>query len=69
MTNQILLDPIGNEGDKEIEGAVAHTSHDQEDGGYGWFVVLGAFMVQITSFGVVSSWYVCDKRKVKKINF
>ncbi|KAK4516366.1 uncharacterized protein ATC70_011337 [Mucor velutinosus] len=26
------------------------------DGGYGWFVVLGAFAVQITSFGVVSSW-------------
>ncbi|KAK4516364.1 Aa_trans domain-containing protein [Mucor velutinosus] len=26
------------------------------DGGYGWLVVLGAFAVQITSFGVVSSW-------------
>ncbi|KAG2195169.1 hypothetical protein INT47_006451 [Mucor saturninus] len=29
---------------------------DDHDGGYGWLVVLGAFMVQITSFGVVSSW-------------
>jgi hypothetical protein len=29
---------------------------DQPDGGYGWLVVLGAFCVQVTSFGVVSSW-------------
>lgn len=26
------------------------------DGGYGWIVVMGAFCVQITSFGIVSSW-------------
>lgn len=29
---------------------------DNHDGGYGWLVVMGAFMVQITSFGMVSSW-------------
>lgn len=27
------------------------------DGGFGWFVVLGTFMVQFTAFGTASSWY------------
>ncbi|KAF7727412.1 hypothetical protein EC973_007576 [Apophysomyces ossiformis] len=26
------------------------------DGGYGWFVVLGAFLIQSTSFGVATCW-------------
>ncbi|KAI8096592.1 major facilitator superfamily domain-containing protein [Halteromyces radiatus] len=30
---------------------------DFEDGGYGWFVVMGAFMVQVTSFGVMQEYY------------
>ncbi|KAI8394330.1 major facilitator superfamily domain-containing protein [Radiomyces spectabilis] len=29
---------------------------DLPDGGYGWFVVLGAFMVLVTTFGVSISW-------------
>lgn len=28
------------------------------DGGWGWLVVLGGFLVQITSFGTNTSWYV-----------
>jgi hypothetical protein len=28
------------------------------DGGYGWLVVLGGFLFQITSFGEAASWYV-----------
>ncbi|KAI8637727.1 major facilitator superfamily domain-containing protein [Parasitella parasitica] len=47
--------------EKDVEKASAQLSSVEEDeegpdGGYGWLVVLGAFSVQITSFGVVSSW-------------
>lgn len=31
---------------------------DDFDGGYGWFVVIGAFMVQFTAFSTASCWYV-----------
>ncbi|KAI8638407.1 hypothetical protein BD408DRAFT_436117 [Parasitella parasitica] len=26
------------------------------DGGYGWLVIIGTFMVQVTSFGTASCW-------------
>ncbi|KAL1926319.1 hypothetical protein VTP01DRAFT_5840 [Rhizomucor pusillus] len=29
---------------------------DDFDGGYGWFVVIGAFMVQFTAFSTASCW-------------
>ncbi|KAG2212863.1 hypothetical protein INT46_009655 [Mucor plumbeus] len=51
-----------NPSEKDVEKASAHlppvTDEEGPDGGYGWLVVLGAFSVQITSFGVVSSCFV-----------
>jgi hypothetical protein len=35
---------------------------EEHDGGYGWFVVLGAFFVQVTTFGTNTSWYVHRKK-------
>lgn len=32
------------------------SNEDQQDGGYGWFVVIGAFLAQFTGFGITSSW-------------
>ncbi|KAG1627958.1 hypothetical protein G6F44_012045 [Rhizopus delemar] len=45
--------------EKTVTAEGDQTSLEEEcDGGYGWWVVLGSFLVQITSFGVISSW--CD---------
>lgn len=44
---------VGKESEETVELPALDDDHD---GGYGWLVVLGAFMVQITSFGVISSW-------------
>ncbi|KAI8977306.1 major facilitator superfamily domain-containing protein [Mycotypha africana] len=33
------------------------TEEDGPDGGYGWFVVLGAFLVQVTTFGVMQDFF------------
>ncbi|EPB89705.1 hypothetical protein HMPREF1544_03505 [Mucor circinelloides 1006PhL] len=45
--------------EKDVEKGSAQlppvVEEEGPDGGYGWLVVLGAFAVQITSFGVVSS--------------
>jgi hypothetical protein len=41
----------------EIESDPQLPKVDEEyDGGYGWFVVLGAFCVQVTTFGMITSW-------------
>jgi hypothetical protein len=33
-----------------------YEDEDGCDGGYGWLVVLGAFFVQLTCFGIFTSW-------------
>ncbi|KAI9486309.1 MAG: major facilitator superfamily domain-containing protein [Benjaminiella poitrasii] len=35
---------------------IAIEEESAPDGGYGWLVILGTFMVQVTSFGVASCW-------------
>ncbi|KAI7900956.1 major facilitator superfamily domain-containing protein [Cokeromyces recurvatus] len=35
---------------------IEDNENDISDGGYGWLVILGSFMVQVTSFGVASCW-------------
>ncbi|KAG2193419.1 hypothetical protein INT47_006616 [Mucor saturninus] len=32
------------------------TVFEETDGGYGWLVILGTFMVQVTSFGPAACW-------------
>ncbi|KAI7904339.1 major facilitator superfamily domain-containing protein [Cokeromyces recurvatus] len=45
------------EGDIERDLSLNNEDNEEEfDGGYGWLVVLGAFCVQVTSFGIVTSW-------------
>lgn len=43
---------------KDVENGDAPPINHEEgpDGGYGWLVIFGAFCVQVTSFGVISSW-------------
>ncbi|KAG1608729.1 hypothetical protein G6F46_011336 [Rhizopus delemar] len=64
-SSDVSLGSSGTKDDGSLEKTVtADTERDQTsleeecDGGYGWWVVLGSFLVQITSFGIVSSW--CD---------
>ncbi|KAG0172376.1 hypothetical protein DFQ30_010610 [Apophysomyces sp. BC1015] len=44
-----------NEGIEEIDEATIRVEEEGPDGGYGWYIVLGAFMVQCTSFGTATS--------------
>lgn len=34
------------------------SDENNDDGGYGWIVVLGAFLSMFTVFGAMNSWYV-----------
>ncbi|KAG0164233.1 hypothetical protein DFQ28_007296 [Apophysomyces sp. BC1034] len=40
----------------DIDEATIRVEYEGPDGGYGWFVVLGAFIVQCTTFGTSTSW-------------
>ncbi|KAI8394331.1 uncharacterized protein BYT42DRAFT_40938 [Radiomyces spectabilis] len=51
-----LTDITNVEGDHEKAHGLPTPEEDLPDGGYGWFIILGAFMVQVTSFGTATSW-------------
>jgi hypothetical protein len=40
----------------QIESGALPKVEEEKDGGYGWLVVLGAFCVQVTTFGMCNSW-------------
>jgi hypothetical protein len=40
----------------QIESGSLPKVEEEKDGGYGWLVVLGAFCVQVTTFGMCNSW-------------
>lgn len=44
--------------EKDVEVAQDEKPNAGPDGGYGWLVVVGGFLVQVTTFGVISSWYI-----------
>ena len=41
---------------KTLDGTEEHEKQSNIDGGYGWLIVIGAFLVQITSYGVTTAW-------------
>ena len=41
---------------KTIHGTEEDEKQPNVDGGYGWLIVIGAFLVQITSYGVTTAW-------------
>lgn len=40
----------------DVEQQQLEQQETDMDGGYGWLVILGTFMVQVTSFGTASCW-------------
>lgn len=54
INGAVALDELSSE--KEVGLPPVTKDVDAPDGGYGWLVAFGAFLVQLTSFGTATSW-------------
>ncbi|KAG0172377.1 hypothetical protein DFQ28_004755 [Apophysomyces sp. BC1034] len=47
---------LDRDSDNDSEQTTLDEKNDCPDGGYGWFVVLAAFLVQVTGLGTITGW-------------
>lgn len=45
-----------NENEVGLPPIVSKEQEEEKESSYGWLIVLGAFLVQVTSFGTCTSW-------------
>ncbi|KAI8331707.1 hypothetical protein BC941DRAFT_153958 [Chlamydoabsidia padenii] len=60
QVNELESKEVAHQDPKDIESNGPSPSIPPLDGGRGWWVILGAFFIQVLCFGVASSW--CDAR-------
>lgn len=51
-----LQDTVDHTGEPEHQVTNKNEADTVPDGGYGWLVVFGAFLVQLMGYGIITSW-------------